>query len=75
MLQEGAPVALQEVPALDLHRQAVDLQLLAQEGLLVEEVAPHEDEGLAVYQALAYAAVANLAQNAGGRANLLPRYS
>lgn len=43
-LEEGSPGTGQEVPAGHLNGQIVAVQQLAEEGLLVEVVAPHEDE-------------------------------
>ena len=64
--EEGSPVARQEIPALHLHPQAMHLQLLPQEGLLIEVVSPDEDEGCAVTQALGGGAVSDLAQHTVG---------
>lgn len=71
--QKGRPVARQEVSALHFNSQAGHLQLLPQEGLLIEVVPSDEDEGRAMTQALRGGAVPYLAQHAVCRIDLQAR--
>jgi len=61
--QVWPPVAFQEVPALHLNGCIVHLQLLAQERLLIEEVAPHKHQRPCVGQALRHNAEASQASS------------